>query len=203
MQADAAADVDVRQKPTSNAPKAEPTEAAETRAPTGVTGDIAFRQLDVRSIGLWRLTNGMIVSAISTVVLVAGVALFWVVPFPLLLLIPLVWLGLLGLGILSVVWWPQWEYGRWSYGVNDRLVELRYGVVWHVSVQIPLARLQHVDLHRGPLESRWGLATLEIHTAGTRNASHRICGLDAAVASKLRDQLVNAANREPNGSTKT
>jgi hypothetical protein len=137
----------------------------------------------------------MVCSSIAVVALVAGNILLWFIPFPINLAVPLVWIVLGGIGAVNVVWWPRWEHDRWSYRVGDKVVELRYGVVRHVAVSIPLSRLQHVDLHRGPLERRWGLASLEIHTAGTRDASHRISGLDVTVASTLRDQLIDAANR--------
>ena len=77
------------------------------------------------------------------------------------------------LSLIGIFWWPQRDYACWSYRINQRVVELRHGVIWHVAVSIPLSRLQHVDLHRGPLERRYGLASLELHTAGTSHASDR------------------------------
>lgn len=154
-----------------------------------------FRELDARSLGLSQFVNAITFAVIGLVALVVGSVVIWFVPFPWKLIVPLVWLTLGGVAALNVVWWPRWEHSRWSYRLGEKVLELRYGVVWHVAVAIPLSRLQHVDLHCGPLERKWGLASLQIHTAGTRDASHRIPGLDIAVASALRDQLIVAANR--------
>jgi membrane protein YdbS with pleckstrin-like domain len=58
---------------------------------------------------------------------------------------------------------------------------------------IPLTRLQHVDLKRGPLDRRYDVASLEVHTAGTAQASHEIPCLSAEVGVALREQLIAAA----------
>ena len=158
-----------------------------------------FEVLDPRSISLARFVNAATFAVISAVALVVGSLLLWFAPpFPWTLIVLLVWLGLVGMIAVNVVWWPRWEHRSWSYRVGENVLELHHGVVWHVAVAIPLSRLQHIDLHRGPLERKWGLAAVQIHTAGTRDASHRIPGLDFAVASALRDQLILAANRGSN-----
>ena len=50
--------------------------------------------------------------------------------------------------------------------------------------------MQHLDFERGPLERRFGLATLVIHTAGSHERALRQSGLLLAEAEYLRDVLV-------------
>jgi membrane protein YdbS with pleckstrin-like domain len=50
--------------------------------------------------------------------------------------------------------------------------------------------VQHLDIERGPIERRFGLATLVVHTAGTRLNAVRQPGFDEAAATRLRDALV-------------
>ena len=52
--------------------------------------------------------------------------------------------------------------------------------------------MQHTDVSQGPLERRFGLATLVVHTAGTAHASVELPGLQHAVAIEVRDFLVTA-----------
>lgn len=150
----------------------------------------SVHHLDVRYLQLIRWTNVVFWGVVGLVALGTGFGLFWVLPTAWACLIPLIWLGLAGLAWLQIVVWPQWDFDAWSYRLDEHMVEFRHGVIWQVSVTIPMSRMQHVDLHQGPLESRWGLATLEIHTAGTRDASHKLPGLDVGTATDLRDQLV-------------
>ena len=169
-------------------------EAAQATVELGRADE--FKRLDERTISFWRLTSAATWTIVALVALSVGAPLLWH--------LSVLWklMGLLGyllvsaVGALNIIYWPRWSYDRWSYHLGQNVFQLRHGVVWHVTVAIPLARLQHVDLHRGPVESRWGLATLELHTAGTRDASHRIPGLDATVADELRDRLIDAANQE-------
>jgi uncharacterized protein len=52
--------------------------------------------------------------------------------------------------------------------------------------------LQHVDLQRGIIERRLGLATLVLFTAGTTHSVILVPGLKADIAAALRDKLVLA-----------
>src|SRR5690606_9164029 len=65
----------------------------------------------------------------------------------------------------------------------------RGGRLWGSDTRGPGSRVQHLAIRRGPLERRFGLSTLVIHPAGTRNSAVSIAGLDAADAERLRDHL--------------
>ena len=58
------------------------------------------------------------------------------------------------------------------------------------------SRVQHIDLQRGPVERRFGLSTLVIHTAGTRHNAVSTSGLDADDAEALRDHLARWIERD-------
>jgi membrane protein YdbS with pleckstrin-like domain len=88
------------------------------------------------------------------------------------------------------VWYPAREWRATGWRLDDKVLVTRRGVWFRVISLLPLNRLQHVDLHRGPLERMYGLASLVLHTAGTHAASLTIPGLDAAEAAHLRDRLV-------------
>jgi membrane protein YdbS with pleckstrin-like domain len=64
---------------------------------------------------------------------------------------------------------------------------------------VPASRVQHLDLKRGPLQRRYGLATLVIHTAGTRHSAVAVSGLDAADAERLRDRLAHQVDDDDDG----
>lgn len=178
--------------------------ALQERAPEGLEvhdgerhdeGTIPFQRIDARFIALSRFGAAGLFGVIGAGAIVGGCVILWVSPLAWLLPVLTIWGALAGWGVLNIVWWPTWEHARWSYRLGNDVIELKHGIVWHVAITIPLSRLQHVDLHQGPLERKWGLASLELHTAGTRDASHRIPGLDVAVAGELRDQLIETANK--------
>ena len=86
--------------------------------------------------------------------------------------------------------WPPMAYRRASYAIDDSGIEIRRGVLWRRVVNVARSRVQHTDVAQGPLERRYGLATLLIYTAGTLHAQVDLFGLDHATALRIRDHLL-------------
>ena len=78
---------------------------------------------------------------------------------------------------------------RWQHRPGEGVVVWK-GAWWQREVWIPLARLQHLDIKRGPLEHWLGLATLELYTAGSHDYETRLPGLAPQRAQALRDALL-------------
>ena len=85
----------------------------------------------------------------------------------------------------------RWRRTRWR--VDARGLQVCRGVVWRTEVLVPRSRVQHLDIERGPIERRFGLATLVVHTAGTRLSALRQSGFLDADAVALRDALLPEA----------
>ena len=45
-------------------------------------------------------------------------------------------------------------------------------------------------VHQGPLQRRFGIAKLTVHTAGTEHSAVELSGLNFATAQRLRDALI-------------
>ena len=82
------------------------------------------------------------------------------------------------------------------YGIDERGLEIRRGVIWKRVVNVPRSRVQHTDVSQGPLERRYGLGTLVIYTAGTEYARITLAGLEHAVALALRENLMPEAGTD-------
>jgi membrane protein YdbS with pleckstrin-like domain len=104
------------------------------------------------------------------------------------------------LAAVSIGAWAAWlghrryRYTRWRLDADG--FSLRKGRMWESDIRVPLNRVQHLDLRRGPLERRYGLATLVIHTAGTRDSAVNVGGLAEADAEALRDLLARQAEHD-------
>jgi hypothetical protein len=108
-----------------------------------------------------------------------------------LLLMFVPWLGFGAVGALIA--YRRWQSTAWK--LDDTGLHLRRGRMWRKEVLVPLSRVQHLDIERGPIERRYGLASLVVHTAGTRQHALRLAGLPDAEATALRDSLVPDAGR--------
>lgn len=90
--------------------------------------------------------------------------------------------------------WPAIDYRYRSYRLNSQFIEIKKGVLWRKVFNVPRTRLQHIDVNSGPIDRRYGLAHLIIHTAGTVGASVMLEGLDKKTAVQIRDYLVATRN---------
>lgn len=79
------------------------------------------------------------------------------------------------------------RYQRWKLDAEG--LWLRTGRMWQRETRVPASRVQHVDLKHGPLERRFGVATLVVHTAAVHLSGITVRGLDEADAQQLRDAL--------------
>ena len=79
------------------------------------------------------------------------------------------------------------RHQRWKLDAEG--LWLRQGRLWFRETRVPASRVQHVDIKHGPLERRFRLATLVLHTAAVQLNGITVRGLDQADAQHLRDAL--------------
>jgi uncharacterized protein len=80
------------------------------------------------------------------------------------------------------------NYDSWGYAERGADLLVTHGVMWRRLVVVPYGRMQLVDVTAGPVERKFGISTLRLHTASA-GTDARIHGLTAAEANRLRDRL--------------
>jgi membrane protein YdbS with pleckstrin-like domain len=86
--------------------------------------------------------------------------------------------------------WPEISYRHTFYRVDPDGIEIRRGVFWRRTINVPRSRVQHTDVSQGPLQRKYDLGTLVIYTAGTDHAKVELSGLSHARALRIRDHLL-------------
>jgi uncharacterized protein len=148
-----------------------------------------FQSLDPRVVKLW-LVSDLVGYGILLFILLLSL-LAWAFWQPMLVRWLFAgWVIIAALCLWYSFWRPPRAYRAWGYRIDDRVLETRSGILFQRARLLPLSRLQHVDIERGPFERMYGLASLVLHTAGTHSANILIPGLDAGEAVRLRDRLV-------------
>jgi len=82
--------------------------------------------------------------------------------------------------------WPIISVPRRGYVVRDKDIVFKSGVLWRSVTAVPFNRVQHVETSNTPLDRKFGLANLQIFTAGGSGGDLTISGLGADVAEQLR-----------------
>lgn len=96
--------------------------------------------------------------------------------------------------------WVGWRRHRLTFWQLDpQGLAVRRGHLWESDTRVPISRVQHLDVRRGPLQRAARLATLVVHTAGSRFNAVAITGLDHADAERLRDRLAHQLDHDDDG----
>jgi uncharacterized protein len=112
---------------------------------------------------------------------------------------PMVWVaigGVLAAAIALGLWFAYRRY-RYTFWKLDRDgFAVKRGRLWQWETRVPTTRVQHMDLKRGPLERAHGLASVILHTAGTRLSAVGVSGMEHRDAERLRDYLTRQIDRQ-------
>jgi uncharacterized protein len=93
---------------------------------------------------------------------------------------------------LFVVVVPLWRYRVHRWEIGPTAVYTRSGWLVQERRIAPIARVQTVDTHRGPLDRLFGLADVTVTTASSAGAV-RIVALDSEVADRVAAYLTDVA----------
>lgn len=144
--------------------------------------DHAFEPIDPSYVRMRSTLAGAVavIVAATTVALVAASTSVWVA------LVGTVVLALVILvGVLHRV-----EVAHMGFLVRTHDLSFRRGVITRSVATVPFARVQHVSIARGPIDRQYGLASLQLRTAGGQLA---IPGLAVDVADRLKQLVADRA----------
>ncbi|MEE2025898.1 MULTISPECIES: PH domain-containing protein [Alkalimonas] len=102
-------------------------------------------------------------------------------------------LGFAGLLVAASLWKTLYcllAYPRKRYALREHDISFHSGLLFEKSVTQPILRIQHIELKRGPIERRAGLATLQVFSAGGAMHTFEIPGLPLIEAKKIRQFIL-------------
>ena len=144
------------------------------------------RHVIVERIGGWIFVA--VVAGVALVVLIGSILASGLPGWGMGLVFGGILLGLAGLAWFAHAW-PVVAHRWCRYLASDAGLEIYRGVFWRSVVNVPRSRIQHTDIRQGPLQRRYELGKLVVHTAGTQHAVIELDGLSREEALRLRDLL--------------
>lgn len=143
------------------------------------------REVLTQSVILWSVLLGL------------SVLPMWLVPEDVPFEPYLVWLPLpiACLGVLFS-WIGVLAAHAKGLALRDHDIAFRSGLIWRKTILLAFSRIQHIELSSGPLQRRYGLASLKFFTAGGLNVDMRIDGLRRDEAEQLRSAILARVARD-------
>lgn len=83
-----------------------------------------------------------------------------------------------------------------GYAFREHDVLFKHGIISTDTIIIPYNRVQHVALHEGWLSRYFGLATIEIFTAGGSSSDIEIPGIEKEQAEKIKQLLMGKIQQQ-------
>lgn len=151
-----------------------------------------FEHLDPRARWGMRL-RALIVALILLAAVWAGVAVLFGVALDMEWPASVARGGLLATLLVApflAVFYASARWRRTRYALTPQGLRIQRGVWWRSDTVVPRSRVQHTDLHRGPLDRALGLAGLRVYTAGSELGRVALNGLSVQRAEALRDALI-------------
>lgn len=85
-----------------------------------------------------------------------------------------------------IAWFAYKSAGVIGYALREHDIIVQSGIFWRKQTIQPIRRIQHVEVTRGPLDKRFGLANLRLFSAGTGHLTFEIPGLEVATAERIK-----------------
>lgn len=164
-----------------------------TSTPTLVSLPVGWQSLPRRG-GLFAAFGGGLTMAITLMVALGGLSLALRSNHLLATV-----LGSAFVGLLLGGWFAWRRHLLTFWQLDEQGLGVRRGHLWESDTRVPISRVQHLDVRRGPLQRAANLATLVVHTAGSRFNAVAISGLDHADAERLRDRLAHQLDHDDDG----
>lgn len=139
-------------------------------------------------------TQRRIVAALITLTLALAAAVPWVLAaFELGVPGSFKWGVLVASALLAGGVWVNafTGYRYMGYAVRRHDVTFKSGWLFRTRITVPMSRIQHSEIFRGPMDRWLGLSSLRIYTAGSSGANLTIPGLPDETAQAIRSTLIS------------
>jgi membrane protein YdbS with pleckstrin-like domain len=101
-----------------------------------------------------------------------------------------------GVVLVFTVWFSRLSFSKKGFAFREHDVLYRDGVIATHTMVIPYNRIQHVALHEGAISRLFGLAKVEIFTAGGHQSDIEIPGIEKAQAENIKQLLMGKIRKE-------
>jgi len=108
----------------------------------------------------------------------------------------LVLMSLLLLVILFSFITTIFGFKRKKYALREKDIIYQAGLFWRTFTILPFSRIQHVEVHQGPIDRIFDLGKLKVYTAGGSSSDLSISGLAIDKAHSIKHFILDKSTRD-------
>ncbi|MEM0912145.1 MAG: PH domain-containing protein [Pseudomonadota bacterium] len=158
------------------------------------TSDLSISSINFTSLSQAYLALELKICASSTMALmlvfvVLGFESFIEMPEGSVAALPWAIIGSFVLGAIIFLY-IMLAFPKKGYAVREHDLNYTSGLLFQMHVCQPILRIQHIEIKRGPLERKVGLASLYVYSAGGVQHTFAIPGLAYDTATRLRSFIL-------------
>ncbi|MFD2178881.1 PH domain-containing protein [Veronia pacifica] len=126
-----------------------------------------------------------------SVLFAASIGFRWLPPFENLTGYLSVATAIFAFLIPAMTTWGFMSDKKKRFSLREQDISFSSGIFVHRLVTQPMLRVQHVELTRGPIERKAGLASLQVFSAGGSSHTFTIPGLPVEKAKQIRQFILS------------
>lgn len=88
--------------------------------------------------------------------------------------------------LLGTIVYSYFSFYKEGYALRQKDIIYKQGLFWRSIATVPFSRIQHCEVKEGPVQRLFGLASLNIYTAGGSSSDIHIPGLSPGKANELK-----------------
>ena len=92
----------------------------------------------------------------------------------------------------------RFSFKKRGYALREKDIVYKSGIIAETTTIVPLNRIQHIALDQGITSRSYGLATLQIFTAGGQTGHLHIAGIEIEKAKSIKEMLLRKLDQIEN-----
>lgn len=172
-------------------------EETDTFSNTAITSDelpqlanLNFESLSPVYAKANRYINLFSILFVIAVLFIAQQQSFYLIPSSTVNIISIIIWLIASLGCINAIYIILADKNKF-YALREQDLSYKSGVIFRKTVSQPMLRIQHVELKRGPIERKVGLAKLQVFSAGGAMHTFEIPGLPLETAESIRQFILD------------
>lgn len=98
--------------------------------------------------------------------------------------------------LLISIFFSRLSFKKKGFAFRNHDVLFRSGIIATTTIVIPYNRIQHVALHEGLISRSFGLAEIQVFTAGGKESDIHIPGIEKAQAEDIKQLLMGKIQKQ-------